>query len=318
MKRRLLPAGLLGFAALAAHSIASAAVAAPCVPAQMTPRAASVPQNLPGFGYSALKATAADVHLYAMPAHTELPLAVGPVEAGYLKVAPASPLTVGGSYQLEFTSFCDYGPTPKAGPVAFTVAAQAPLPTKIGTLQGSPAVATKDFGTTQFTIGAEYALDDEMKPWADVYELGLDVDGKTIETHPKLGAANASVQVSALGWCDGPIAATKNHKVKLRARLPFAPNLETTVSEVAFDCPAVAIKTPPPGNPTPGGGGGGTSGSGGGTTTTITNSGGCAVSTAASSSSSMLPAFASVLIAIAARRRKNTLAVRSPHRLTLR
>jgi hypothetical protein len=303
MNLRLSFAGLLGSAALAVTSAASAALPAPCVPATMTPRAATVPANLPGFGYSALKAAATDVHLYAMPAKTEVPVTVGPVQDGWLKVVPSAALTVGGSYQLEFASFCDYGPIPKAPPVSFTVAAQAPLPTKLGTMQGSATVATKDFGTTQFTYAADYALDDEMKPWAEAYELGLEVDGKVIETRPKLAAANASVTINAVGWCDGPIAATKSHKVRLRARLPFAPIVESAISDVTFDCPAVAIKTPPPANPTrpPGGGGGQPPG----TSTTPVNSGGCALAAGASAPAPLSAALAMGLVTLL-RRRKNT------------
>ena len=300
MNLRLTIAGLSACGAFGVSPAALAAIQAPCVPAAMTPRAAAIPVNLPGFGYTALKATATDVHLLAGPSRAEVPVTVGPVVDGLLKVVPTSPLTVGGSYQLEFTSFCDYGPIPKPQPIAFTVTAQAPLPTKIGDLQGAPTVTLKDFGTTQYTLAATYALADEMKPWAAVYELGIELDGKTIETRATLAAA--SVQISAIGWCDGAAAATNNHKVRLRARLPFAPIVDTALADMDFVCPAVAIRTPPPGNPTPPNGPGNPSS--GGTTTTTKNSGGCAVAGHASSPSSLLAGLTVGLCALLRRRKR--------------
>jgi hypothetical protein len=246
MKRFLVGAVWASLAGLLSID-ASAAIQNPCAPATVTPAVASVPANLPAFGYTALKATTSDVHLHALDAaKTEIPLTLGPVVDGYLKVVPAA-LTVGASYQLDFQPFCSYGPYPPSGPLTFTVAAAAPLPTQLGAVLSPPTVVVRDFGTTKFTITTTYAIADEMKPWQDVYRLGLTFDGKPIETKITPAGADGSVNVVATGWCDEAAAAKPAHDVALRARLPFAPALETTASTLTFDCPAPNIVTPKPG-----------------------------------------------------------------------
>lgn len=267
---RLLCAVLSGVGLLVTLEGAAHAVAAPpCVAAKVLPQTTPttiVPANIPGFGYTALKATASDVHLFQTTGgRTEIPLsATGPID-GFLKVAPTTNLTPGMSYELEFQPFCNR--TPAAGPVKFTAGPSAPLPTKIGSPRGTPAITTKDFGTTQFTIVADYTIDPEMKPWAAIYELAIVVDGRAVSSRPAINGD--AVQINAVGWCDATNAAKNDHTVQLRATLPFAPKLETVAANLSFSCPAPKITTP--GNiPVPGPTGGGTSSSSGASGTTTT------------------------------------------------
>ena len=214
----------------------------------MTPKAAVIPANVPGFGYTALLAKSTDVHLFDLAAG-ELPLTAGPVADGLLKVAPVTPLKPGSSYRLEFSPFCNYGAAP-SGPLTFTAAAEAPLPTKLGTAQAALAVTLKDYGTTQYTISGSFALDPEMKPWAGVYQLVVVLDGRLVGTKATLTPANDGVQVVATGWCDAANAATKTHTLQLRGRLPFAPTVDTLSSTLDFVCPAPSIGTPANNPPT--------------------------------------------------------------------
>lgn len=261
------------FAALAASTILAipatvwAAAQPPCTPASMTPSAAtSVPANLPGFGYNATAATANDVHLFATSPgpRTEVPVTLGPVEGGLLKVKPMA-LTAGTSYQLEYSAFCSYGGYPSK-PLTFVAAAEAPLPTKLGETTGVPVVVLKDYGTTQYTITATYSVAAEMKPWSGVYQVGIALDGKLVDTKPTFDTARDTVQVVATGWCTEANAQTKKHTIGLRGTLPFAPTVETTSTDVEFDCPAPKFSTlpsNPPVQPVPGGTTpGGTTGSG--------------------------------------------------------
>jgi hypothetical protein len=271
MRTRIL---LRGFAVaagflLANERSASAMAAPPCVGAKVFPsttQATVVPANIPGFGYTALKATASDVHLFQTTGgpRLEVPLvATGPVE-GFLKVAPTAALTPGQSYELEFKPFCNSSaPT---GPLKFTAGPSAPIPTKIGNVQGTPIVSTKDFGTTQFTINANYTIDPEMKPWAAIYELAVVLDGRAVSTRPTINGD--VVQVNGVGWCDATNGSKNDHTLQLRATLPFAPKLETAAATLNFSCPGPKITSP--GNiPVPGPTGG-TSSSGGGSGTTTT------------------------------------------------
>lgn len=229
-----------------------AAAQAPCAPAAIRPSVASIPANLPAFGYTALKAKAENVQLFSTSgAKVEVPLTIGPVVDGYLKVAPASALTVGASYELTFDPFCSYGAYPAAGPLTFTVAPASPLPTKLGAVLALPKVTVTDFGTSKYTVTTSYAVAEEMKPWAAVYALGITVDGTPIETKITGPAADGSVQVVATGWCDAAAAAKSNHAIVLRARLPFATTLETTPSSLDFACPLPNIGTPKATGPTP-------------------------------------------------------------------
>lgn len=311
MKLRRLLAGLCLLPACSVFAFSSSAwaMARPaCAHATVSPRAAAIPANLPGFGYTALKATAQDVHLFAgSGTKTEVPLAIGPVEGGLLKVAPSAPLTPGVAYELQFDSFCTYGPTPPPAPLTFTATAASPLPAKLGEIRSAPTFVAKDYGTTQYTITASYTLDDEMKPWASVYQLNVVFDGKSIETKPTLALAADGVEVVAKGWCDQATAATKKHSVQLRGKLPFAPDVETASFELEVDCPAPKIGTPPDNPavaPEPGAGGGTGTGTGTGTGAGNANagSGGCSVT---SSSPAALPALAALLgLAALLRRRK--------------
>lgn len=301
MNHRLMIAAAMAAATLAVSSNAWSVAAPPCIPAAVMPRAKAVPANLPAFGYTATKATASDIHLFSLSnGRTEVPLTVGPAADGWLKVVPTSALVVGGSYELAFQSFCGYGPIPEKGPLTFTVKAASPIPTKLGDPQGSPQVTTKSYGTTQVAITATYTLADEMKPWADVYELGVDLDGRTIETHTTLTAD--TVQVSALGWCDETNAKTSTHTIQLRARLPFTPDVDATPAQATFDCPAPSFSTPGTPNPTKPSG---TATSGGGTTPgtyTPGKSGGCSVGATNASGNALFAALGLGLVALVRRR----------------
>ena len=257
-----------------------AAVAPPCTPATITPTATVVPANLPGFGYTALTATANDVHLFATGAtRTEVALTVGPAEGGLLKVKPSA-LVPGMSYELDYASFCSYGAYPPAGPLMFSVVAESPIPTKVGELQGVPTVVLKDYGTTQYTITASYSLDAEMKPWTGVYQMLVLLDGKPVDTKPT--ATADGVQVVGIGWCDQANAALKTHTIGLRARLPFTPNVDSAVVTADFSCPAPAFTTPPGGGAVPPGTGTGTgngNGNGNGSGSSSKEASGCSIGT---------------------------------------
>ncbi len=325
--------GVLGAMVLAsAHAWAVAAP--PCVAAKMYPSAAVIPANLPGFGYTALAAQASDVHLFKTTGGaptTEVPVTLA-VTDGLVKITPTTPLIAGQSYELQYAPFCNNSITPNPGPYKFAAAAEAPLPTKIGTLQGTPSFTTKDFGTTQVTITATYLIDPEMKPWAAVYELFTVLDGKQLGTKATLSGTD-SVQVNATGWCDASSAATQQHSLQLRAKLPFATTLETASAPLTFSCPAPNINTPLGTNPpvTPGGpttvptatsGGGSSSGNGNPKPSGTTSSGGSSSGSTFSCASAPVPsarsettsaaALAGVAIVLGAlsRRRRRTAATR--------
>lgn len=250
MKLRFLLAGLSAGSLLVVATAAQAAPAPVCVPATITPHGSAIPASFPGFAYTALSATAKDVHLFASDTSVELPLIVGPVADGLLKVAPSSPLVAGKSYRLEFSPFCSYGPTPPQGPITFTATAGVPLPTKIGSALTTPTVTLRDFGTTAFSIATSSTLDAEIGPWLTSYQLVLLLDGKPVATTSTFDKSN-SVQLVGEGWCDTALSSTDQHTVQLRARLPFAPTVDTESSPITFHCPAPAIGTPPNNPATP-------------------------------------------------------------------
>lgn len=304
-RRRLALACLTACSALVVAGAAAAAPATPCTPATMTPQAASFPANLPAFGFSATKATSADVHLFSVGgARTELALTVGPtVEDGYVKVVPAAPLVAGTSYELQYQSFCSYGPYPSK-PLTFTVTAEAPLPSALGVLTSGPNVTLTDFGTTQVAIAATYTIAPEMRPWFGVYQIAIVFDGKVVETHANVTAAGDAVQIAATGWCDAASSATKSHTIQLRGRLPFAPTVETTSAPLDFECPAPRFGTPassgavPPSGSSSSSSGSGTSGNTGTTTTT----GGCSTSPVSTTSTVASLGLLVGLVALARRR----------------
>ncbi len=240
--RRLLVASSVA-SLLTLVSVAKAAPAPSCNPASMTPSAASIPANFPGFAYTAQAATANDVHLFTL-AKVEVPLTLGPVVGGLLKVKPAA-LTPGTTYELDFSSFCNYGNYPPQGPIVFMATAEAPLPTRLGEVSGTPTVVLEDFGTTKYTITAAYTLDPEMKPWLSVYQLDVALDGNRVSTKASVDATGTSAHVIGTGWCDAVTAASNAHTIQLRATLPFAPTLDTATVTVSFSCPAPNITTPP-------------------------------------------------------------------------
>ncbi|HSO36588.1 MAG TPA: hypothetical protein VLT33_28880, partial [Labilithrix sp.] len=230
MKVRLLLAGLATCSASLVASTAAQAMVAPpsCIPAALVPSSKQpIPVNLPGFGYTALGAKATDIHLFKVGSPGELGLTVGPVEDGLLKVVPAPALAPGGSYRIEFASFCGYGATPEPGPFTFTTAPEAPLPTKLGDATSPLVVAVQDHGTSAFTVSGAFALDPAMQPWASIYKLSVVVDGTVVATKVTLSPAYDSATVTATGWCDAALASTTKHTLLLRARLPFAPPLDS-------------------------------------------------------------------------------------------
>ena len=316
MKLRHLLAGLSGLSMTAAvftvSSSANAAPSVPCISATVLPRsAATIPANFPGFAYSAKKATEKNVHLFSVAgaSPTEIPVTVGPVEGEWLKVAPQTPLVAGTSYRLEFETFCGgYNPNPEpTGPIEFMAGPEAPLPTKLADAVTPPSVTTNDFGTTQFTINASYSLAPEMRPWLDLYQVLVVVDGRLIDTKAQF-AGGDTFTATATGWCDASNAATKKHSVVLRGRLPFGPTVETAAAELDFDCPAPNIATPANNPPVPPTGGTVQPENGNPKVQPVnTSTGGCSVSAPASRSNAPfaalgLGAIAVGLLAVALRR----------------
>lgn len=243
MRRRiLLPTSA---ALVLASAGAFAAVPPPCVPATVAPSATSIPTNLPGFAYTAVKPKAGDVQLFDVTAgQTEVPLALEAAD-GITKATPTTPLVEGKRYRLEHKDLCSYGATPTQQPVEFTAAAAAPLPTSVGAVRGQPVVTVKDFGTSKMTVTGSFTVADDLKPWLSVYQLLVTVDGRALATKPTVSSARDVVTVTAEGWCDETNAATRTHTIGLRAKLPFAPTLESTAATVTFDCPAPRIARPP-------------------------------------------------------------------------
>lgn len=292
-------------------SSAFAAVQTPCVRARVVPRVASVPANLPAFGYAVTQPTPMDIQLVkksgTAPGPVTVTLGGAPVD-GYTKVNLSSALEVGASYEMTIGGQCSYAATPDPGPFTFTVAAAAPLPTALATLSGTPTASTKDFGTTQFTIDATFKLDASMTPWASVYELLAVVDGKLVATKSTIASGDA--KITATGWCDG--SAPSSHTLALRARLPFTATLETAPASLTFDCPPPRVNGPTgtpinPSIPAVDGGGASSSTSSSGATPTNTSSSGGTFTCAAAPherQSSRLALGMLLLGAVALRRRR--------------
>ncbi|MDB4941039.1 MAG: hypothetical protein JWP97_573 [Labilithrix sp.] len=254
--RRLLPfsLGLAGLAAvtiLATPGPAHAVAAPPCAPATITPRAAAVPANFPGFAYTASQGTAADVHLKA--GGEAQAVVVTPGEGGLLKVTTVKPLAAGTSYSLDWEKVCTYGITPPPEPFSFTVTPEAPLPTTLGAAPAAPSVSTRDLGSTAFTITTSVTLAPEMKPWLAAYQLLVLLDGRLVATKATPGDGD-TVALVADGWCDQAFASRSDHKVSVRGRLTFAPTVETPPVDLTFACPApkVAVLPSDPATPPPG------------------------------------------------------------------
>ncbi|MCA9583742.1 MAG: hypothetical protein KC657_00115 [Myxococcales bacterium] len=231
-------------AAFLAPSAASAAAPPPCMPAVVAPATSAIPVNLPGFAYTALKATTQDIHLYDAATRQELPVRLEP-SAGVMKMTPQDPLVVGTRYRIESKPFCSYSAVPAQEPFEFVAAAAAPIPTTVGTLRGAPTVKVEDRGTAKLIVNASYELTDEMKPWATVYQLLVVVDGRPIATKTTFSSPLASADLSATGWCDETNAGTATHTIQLRARLPFSPDIDSATTTATFDCPAPKIAKPP-------------------------------------------------------------------------
>jgi hypothetical protein len=276
MKHARLGAALFTFAALFAITRRADAVAGPniCIPPRIAPAASAIPKNFPGFGLDVPMAQSQSIHLVDVTRGAgDLPLTLGPVTGPWLKVVPQAGFTVGDAYTLSSDQSCTGLTVPNQKPISFTIVAEAPIPTTLGTVAGTPTFKVTDYGTSELSIDASYTLSAEMKPWASVYELGINFDGRGLESHPTLSAAGDSVHISALGWCDDASAKLTRHQVKLTATMPFTATLQTDAIELDFTCPSANIVTPKPAVLTPP--------ENTGTTSTTpgagTHSGGCAV-----------------------------------------
>ncbi len=241
MKWRIFGTCLWVGAALTASPMAWAAPAAVCIPAELIPaKATTIPVNIPAFAYDALSTTSNDVTVLDGTTGTMAAATLGPVAGGWNKVVPSQPLIAGHSYEIDFNPYCSYGATPGGGKIKFTAAPEAPLPTLVGTITGTPTFTVKDYGTSEIAIHASYTLADEIKPWLAIYELALTIDGEILET--KISPTGA---VDAQGWCDAVTAKAGNtHQVMLVARLPFATTVESAPTQLEFSCPAPNIGTP--------------------------------------------------------------------------
>lgn len=236
---RLATAVVLG--SLAASSVARAAPAPPCYPATIQPQLDGTPANLPGIAYSATQATEADIHLFDVSGANpvEVPLTVGPVVDGVLKVVPSS-LAAGDKYELRYAPFCDYGGFP-TGPLKFQVAPTAPLPTSIGTLDGAPKITEHSYSVD---IAATYTLSQDMLPWARQYVFTAIVDDQ--RAYESAGTvANGKLTVAGTYLCAKPAPAA-THVVTIRGHLPFVADLTTSSTEVTFTCPDPPPNTVPP------------------------------------------------------------------------
>lgn len=314
MKLRLLLAGLSVCSVLVMAPAAAHAMVAPpsCIPAALAPTTTqAVPANLPGFGYTAVTAQASDVHLFAAGSSAELPVTLGPVADGLIKIAPVTAFAPGSSYRIEVSPFCQYSAYPPPGAFTFTVGPEAPLPAKLGEALAPPTVTVKDLGTSSFTVSGTYSLDPAMKPWTGVYQLLVIVDGKPVSTKATLSPAADSVSVVATGWCDDALASANTHSIRLRGRLPFAATLESAALPVAFSCPAPRVTTlpnNPPSRPT----GAGIPDEG--NSSPSARSGGCSMSPASDSSSSW--PLLGVALGLAALMRRRVSAASSATRRT--
>src|SRR5262245_21689356 len=97
--------GTCGVALFAITATAWALAAPPCVAAKVLPSAPVVPANLPGFAYTALKATSSDVHLFnTSSGRVEVPLTIDTAD-GFLKLTPPTVLLAGASYELVYSPY---------------------------------------------------------------------------------------------------------------------------------------------------------------------------------------------------------------------
>jgi len=249
MKRSHLAACAASLALVAVATSAAAAPAPSCFPATIAPAlTGEIPATIPAFGYSALQATAADIHLFdtSTAPKTEVPLTVGPVVGSYLKVAPTGGLTPGRPYELQYQPFCDasgYAPAP----LTFTAGAAAPLPTRIGQIVGAPHIVQYVQG--QYSLQTTYALADEMKPWASLYHFTLVWRDTGSDMFPQTSTSGGALQASSDGPCSELTPGTPHHTFVLRATMPFADTLESDPTDVVLDCAARPVTTTPPASP---------------------------------------------------------------------
>ena len=229
---------------LFAAASAAAAPAPPCFPATITPTlTGEVPATLPAFAYSAVQAKATDIHLFDVTggAKNEVALTLGPVIGGLLKVAPASPLVPGESYQLQYAAFCDYGGF-STEPLSFTAGPAAPLPTHVGQIVGAPQI--REYPKGNYSLQATYAIADEMKPWTNLVHFSLiwrDTNADMfIQSQPEQGTLHATAD----GPCSNLTQGTTHHSFVLRATRVFADPIESDPTDVELDCAAVVPATP--------------------------------------------------------------------------
>lgn len=229
---------------------AFASAGPPCIPATLTPTAKSIPVNLPGFGLDVTNASGSELQLVDVKRpKVSLALTIGAVQDGLLQVTPTAPLTAGETYTLTFSDFCSFGATSPQGPLTFTAAPEAPIPTTLGAIAGTPKQSVRDYGVAQVQFDVSYVLSPEMQPWAAVYTMALTFDGREVETHSTLTSAGDGISIHALAWCDPVNVKTTRHQILLAAKLPFSPTLKTDATQLDFTCLAPDVHGPPPSTP---------------------------------------------------------------------
>jgi MYXO-CTERM domain-containing protein len=223
----------------------------------MTPNAASVPANIPGFAFTATNATASDIHLVVAGTTTELPVKTGPIVDNLLEVSPASQLVPGTKYKMTWSPFCTYGGY-AIMPLSFVAADPAPLPTKYGDAKSPPVFTLHpnlrpgDEGAFDLLSIQDYVP--AMLPWRDLYKVTLVLDGQELATTQgvSIGAPENEINLYASSYCTDALAATTKHTVQVVAKLPFAPTLNGPVMPLDFACPAPNHTTPTNPNLPPG------------------------------------------------------------------
>jgi hypothetical protein len=193
----LLSASLIAISALGATIArpANACTAPACFHSQpyILPTTGAVPHNAPGFplwfggvvnGDPSKAVTLSKVDDAGASA---VAVTTSTIDSSLELVTPATPLTVGQSYEMSATGRCTSGAKPDTT-ARFTVTDDAPLPTKLGSLIASapsinPALAVTESGNCSEEIAASQtslsiALDAEAAPWAELLVYSTEVDGK--------------------------------------------------------------------------------------------------------------------------------------------
>ncbi|MCC7540624.1 MAG: hypothetical protein IT379_30695 [Deltaproteobacteria bacterium] len=208
-----------------------------------------------------------EVSLIRLDDGAAMPIRVEPATAfdgrvGRILVRPEAPLTPGARYALTTPDLCARSQgvvQPRTSTVL--ARAEAPLPTRLGTLRedaaywtgGSIPVATFDGSCTRSApIAAKTValdLDVEAQPWADALDLSVTVDGEPWSTPSFTGGLGPTTTQPVLagpgtivyrvcdedwGLANGP------HTVVMKATLPGSDvSLSSPPLEVTIDCSTV-------------------------------------------------------------------------------